>query len=87
MFAGGYEYNGTKYVAKYWKNGTPVVLTDGLQNAVVESIYIFDSEVYAGGYESNGTNNVGKYWKNGNPVSISDGSTISEINSVFVVGQ
>lgn len=51
VYAAGYEYNGTHNVAKYWKNGIPVDLTHGSNNAELTSIYISGNDIYAAGYE------------------------------------
>jgi len=42
VYVAGYELNGTKRVAKYWKNGIAVTLTDGTQNAYAHSVFIVD---------------------------------------------
>jgi hypothetical protein len=37
---GSVSDNSTKYVAKYWKNGIVVNLTDGTKNASANSIFV-----------------------------------------------
>lgn len=49
------------WVAKYWKNGSPVNLTDGRRDASITSLSIANGDVYLAGYEYD----VPKYWKNG----------------------
>jgi hypothetical protein len=53
-------------VATYWKNGTPVTLTDNLTPSVAVSIAVLGSDVYVAGYlAAAGNNNTVCYWKNG----------------------
>jgi hypothetical protein len=73
VYVAGYE----DYVAKYWKNGSPVTLTD-CSNAT--SIAVVGSDVYVAGADGGGA----KYWKNGNPVTLSNGSRLGWTTSIAV---
>src|SRR5579871_6747679 len=95
VYVAGYEANNANNnVAKYWKNGAPYVLSDGLYPAVATSVYISGNDVYISGYESNAAgNNVAGYWENGTKVILGDGtinttawSIVVSNNDVYVAG-
>ena len=62
IYVSGSERNGTKVVAKVWKNGKELYeLTDGSKSAVANSVFVVGGDVYTAGVEGN----VAKVWKNG----------------------
>lgn len=63
IYISGQIYNGSKWIATYWKNGQPFSLTDGSTNNWASSIFVKDGVVYVSGYEYNGDTNIAKYWK------------------------
>jgi hypothetical protein len=105
VYVAGFECNGQnadsgsddpqKAVAKYWKNATPVALTDGSNVAKATAIAVDANNVYVVGYEELGPNHLkeARYWKNGRRVDLkidkhlTHGSDFSEANSIFVMGK
>ena len=43
--------SGGKSVAKFWKNGTSVALSDGTKGSYANSIFVYGSKVYISGKE------------------------------------
>jgi len=81
VYTCGYEFDGTKYVAKLWRNDSATSLSDGEANALV----IVDNDVYVAGFIFNGSRNVARYWKNGVATNILNDVTFSsKANSIFV---
>lgn len=87
----GLQYNANGHgVAKYWKNGEGIELTDGTADANAKGIVVISSDVYVSG-EDAGTL---KIWKNNVPTSLGaigasgthTGSIAVINNDVYVVG-
>jgi hypothetical protein len=76
VYAGGYENNGTKNVAKIWKNGVATSLTNGCNDGFVASVFVSGTDVYAVGWENNKSlNDIAKIWKNGVATQLSSALT------------
>jgi hypothetical protein len=91
VYVAGHEKNENGiFVAKYWKNGVAVELSDGIKNNYANSIFVSNNDVYVAGYEDSETLQTGKakYWKNGMPFYLSgEGSNIySDANGITVSG-
>ncbi|HMR85354.1 MAG TPA: hypothetical protein PKE30_19555 [Niabella sp.] len=67
-------------VAVYWKNGNLVRLSNGMNNAKTNDLYINGGDLYAAGFD--GSKAV--YWKNGTVTALTDGNSPARINSIFV---
>jgi hypothetical protein len=86
VYVAGFENNGKHDVAKYWKNGQAVSLTNGFQNATANAIFVSAGNTYVAGDENNGKHFVAKYWKNGQAINLTDGTRDAFATSVYVVG-
>jgi hypothetical protein len=82
-------------VAKYWKNGVPVDLTDGVNYGEAWSIVVSEGDVYVAGWQYKTTQidpthfytaPVAKYWKNGVPTELSDPLAFGIAHSIFLSG-
>lgn len=87
VYVAGYEANASGVeVAKYWKDGVAVPLSDGTHNSVATSIFVSGTDVHVAGFEFNGSVFVAKYWKNGVGSDLTDGTKYAVANSIFVSG-
>ena len=83
VYAAGRE----NYKAKYWKNGTAVVLGKGAGSSDVNGMAIVGDDVYNVGFEINANGKyVAKYWKNGIATDLTDGSRDAYANDIFISG-
>ena len=75
IYIAGYEWDGpygNSFIAKYWKNGVAIPLTDGNEDNYAYGVVVIGSDVYVAGDGSNGTSKA-KYWKNGMETSLTNG--------------
>ena len=81
-YVSGIENNqsDTNPVAKYWKNGIPVMLGGGITFSTTAGIAVAGSDVYVAGMEGF----YAKYWKNGVAVDLSNGSTFDRATGIFL---
>lgn len=91
VYVAGYERVNGIAVAKYWKNGTEIPVTDGTRHAFAKSIFVTDQDIYVCGEEFNSAGaRVAKYWKNGQPVDLGVNCYAESIvvsgNDVLVAG-
>jgi hypothetical protein len=86
IYVVGFENNGVNDVAKYWKNGVAINLTDCAHDAESNAIAIIGNDVYVAGFKHNGNVYVAKYWKNGVAISLSNEQNDASATSIFVSG-
>ena len=79
VYAGGIELIGGKWVAKTWKNGVATTLSDGTDNANVQSICAAGTDVYVVGSDKG----LARIWKNGTGINLPGGNSA---NGVYVSG-
>jgi hypothetical protein len=87
----GYETNGEgNLVAKYWKDGEEVVLSNGTTDAVARAIWVSGNDVYLAGsrkISDSGSLSIPVYWKNGVEYALSTNATpLSTATDIFVDG-
>ncbi len=87
VYIAGYESNGTRNMAKLWKNGESINITDGTKDASALSVVVSGDDVFVAGYESNGNKRVAKVWKNGVATLLTDGSNDAVVYTLFVSGK
>src|SRR6267378_756705 len=83
IYVAGYETNLSHAVAKYWKNGFAIPLSEGTSNSYSTGIVIVDNDVYVAGYELVNAKYRAKYWKNGVSVLLTDGSNDAQATAVI----
>jgi hypothetical protein len=89
IYVAGSQWNGTNYVATYWRNGIPTHLSDGTKSILANSIFVSGSDIYVAGeedYLSSLTGSVAKYWKNGVVTNLPADNQYNHANAIFVVG-
>lgn len=74
----------SKRIGVVWKNGEPVMVSDGKETTFFEDVFVSGEDIFAVGYENIGGGIVSKYWKNGESVTLSNRETTTYANSIFV---
>lgn len=84
VFVAGYEKNADGFMAaKYWKNGTPVVLTNG-ELTVVSEIAVSGNNVYVVGTNYKSSTKKIMFWVNGVETKITE--SVSGAFGIFLNG-
>jgi hypothetical protein len=76
-----------KAVAKYWKNGNEVALSNGTEQEWATDVAVSGSDVYVSGYDAgvNGSSIRAKYWKNGNEVILAENTDVNASGATDVI--
>ncbi|MBK8353013.1 MAG: hypothetical protein IPL21_15515 [Saprospirales bacterium] len=86
VYIAGYQYNDNGHaVAKYWKNGIAVTLSDGTHDELAISIFVVGNDVYVLGVSYESTKLIVKYWKNGVATYLTDGTFRAYADKITVV--
>src|SRR5690606_10606976 len=75
-----------KRVGVVWKNGEPIMVSDGKETTFFEDVFVSGEDVFVVGYENIGGGIVSKYWKNSESVTLSNSETTTYANSIYVNG-
>lgn len=87
VYVCGYEQNASGiFVAKYWKNGVPVDLSDGTERSLTFSLFIKNNDVFVGGYEYVAGAYTARCWKNGTALTLNTPSTSSFVYGIALAG-
>jgi len=99
VYVAGAEYLGSSTILKatYWKNGTPIDLTDGIHSgsAQATAIFVSGADVYVAGTEDITDSSTGgvinrapRLWKNGVsvPITAPVNNLFTSITSILVTG-
>lgn len=71
----------------YFKNGTPVYITQGGTEVLASAIELWGNDVYLAGYENINGHNVAAYWKNGAPTYLPTSNNNSYLTGLFLAKQ
>ncbi len=86
VYVAGWESNGTVQVAKVWKNGAAMALSDGTHGALATAVAGSGGDVYVAGGVNLGGADIATYWKNSAAVVLTDGTTQAFAEAIAVSG-
>lgn len=85
--AGSYvPVGGQKRVGVVWKNGDPVIVTDGKESTTFADLFVSGNDVYTVGHENRQGGIVSKYWKNEKAVTLSTEDVTTYAKSIAIDG-
>lgn len=85
VYISGYEFSGSKIIAKYWKNGVATSLPSTQNYSYANSVFVSGNDIYVCGSEGSGPTTA-KLWKNGTASNLTGTAGFAEAQSVFVSG-
>lgn len=88
IYAVGTQYDGSKAIAKLWKNGVETTLHNGPTDSEAKAVFVEGSDVYVSGTIRNsiGFYTVATIWKNGIATPLTNGSGYGSANDIKVIG-
>jgi len=69
-----YTAGSEPWTAQFWKNGTALPLSDGINGAKAFAIAVVGDSVFTAGFTSAGAGAIATIWRNGSPVRWTNGS-------------
>ncbi|MBK9329736.1 MAG: hypothetical protein IPM95_10590 [Sphingobacteriales bacterium] len=86
VYVAGHQLNGAdNWIAKYWKNGKLINLSDGTKSELTNTIVVQNGNVYVSGTAYYDGFSVAKYWKNGTGINLTDGTANAFTTDMKVV--
>lgn len=84
VYVAGDQWNGNVRVAKLWKNGGEIQLSDINSRNFVTDLVVINNDVYVVGEEDVNGGRIAKLWKNGVETNLTDGSDYSTAKCIAV---